>query len=136
MFQSVFNRKKQSKMEVKQETLSPPDPFVFTENAANKVKDVLKSYDEEEQKQFMLRVFVQGGGCSGFQYGFTIEEKPEEDDTVYTKHGVKVVIDSMSYSYLIGSEIDYKDDLNGSSFVIRNPQATSTCGCGSSFAAG
>ena len=84
----------------------------------------------------MLRVFVQGGGCSGFQYGFTIEEKPEEDDTVYTKHGVKVVVDSMSYSYLIGSEIDYKDDLNGSSFVIRNPQATSTCGCGSSFAAG
>jgi iron-sulfur cluster insertion protein len=80
-----------------------------------------------------LRVFVQGGGCSGFQYGFTFDETTNEDDTTMEKDGVVLLIDSMSYQYLVGAEIDYKEDLEGSQFVIKNPNATTTCGCGSSF---
>jgi iron-sulfur cluster insertion protein len=82
-----------------------------------------------------LRVFVQGGGCSGFQYGFTFDEITNEDDTIMSKHGVSLLIDAMSYQYLLGAEIDYKEDLQGAQFVIKNPNATSTCGCGSSFSA-
>ena len=80
-------------------------------------------------------VFVQGGGCSGFQYGFTFDEDVAEDDTVMEKNGVTLLIDAMSYQYLVGAEIDYKDDLHGSQFVIKNPNAATTCGCGSSFSA-
>tara|TARA_B100001094_G_C18031357_1_gene720284 strand:- start:165 stop:578 length:414 start_codon:yes stop_codon:yes gene_type:complete len=109
-----------------------PDPFVVTEAAAKKITSLIK----EEPKATGLRIFVIGGGCSGFQYGFAFAEELEEDDTNIQQHGASVVVDNMSYSYIAGSEIDYKDDLQGSSFVIRNPNATSTCGCGSSFAAG
>ena len=91
---------------------------------------------EENKQQSGLRVFVQGGGCSGFQYGFTFDEIQNDDDTVMTKRGVSLLIDAMSYQYLVGAEIDYKEDLQGAQFVIKNPNATSTCGCGSSFSPG
>jgi iron-sulfur cluster insertion protein len=81
----------------------------------------------------MLRVFISGGGCSGFQYGFTFEEGLGEEDTVVENQGVKLLIDPMSYQYLVGAEIDYTEGLEGAQFVIRNPNATTTCGCGSSF---
>ena len=110
-------------------TTDMPLPFVFTDAAADKVKQLI---DEEGNPDLKLRVFVQGGGCSGFQYGFTFDEEVNEDDTVMNKNGVQLLIDSMSYQYLVGAEIDYKDDLNGAQFVIKNPNATTTCGCGSS----
>jgi len=109
-----------------------PAPLLFTDNAANKVKALIV---EEGNAELKLRVFVSGGGCSGFQYGFTFEEKPNEDDTVLEKNGVQLLIDPMSYQYLVGAEIDYKEDLEGAQFVIKNPNATTTCGCGSSFSA-
>ncbi len=109
-----------------------PIPLVFTDSAATKVKDLI---EEEGNPDLKLRVFVQGGGCSGFQYGFTFDEIVNEDDTAMEKNGVTLLIDSMSYQYLVGAEIDYKDDLEGAQFVIKNPNATSTCGCGSSFSA-
>jgi iron-sulfur cluster insertion protein len=109
-----------------------PPPLVFSDSAASKVRQLI---DEEGNPDLKLRVFVQGGGCSGFQYGFTFDEEINEDDTVMTKEGVKLLIDAMSYQYLVGAEIDYKDDLEGAQFVIKNPNATSTCGCGSSFSA-
>ena len=111
-------------------TTDMPLPFVFTDAAADKVKQLI---DEEGNPDLKLRVFVQGGGCSGFQYGFTFDEEVNEDDTVMDKNGVQLLIDSMSYQYLVGAEIDYKDDLEGAQFVIKNPNATTTCGCGSSF---
>jgi iron-sulfur cluster insertion protein len=107
-----------------------PAPLIFTDSAAAKVKDLV---DEEGNPDLKLRVFVQGGGCSGFQYGFTFDEVANDDDTTMTKNGVSLLIDAMSYQYLVGAEIDYKDDLEGAQFVIKNPNATSTCGCGSSF---
>ena len=106
------------------------DPLIFTDNAANKVKQLI---DEEGNADLKLRVFVSGGGCSGFQYGFTFDEEVNEDDTVMTKNGVPLLIDPMSFQYLAGAEIDYTESLEGSQFVIRNPSAASTCGCGSSF---
>ena len=109
-----------------------PAPIVFTDSAAAKVAQLI---EEEGNSDLNLRVFVQGGGCSGFQYGFTFDEIVNEDDTTMTKNGVQLLIDSMSYQYLVGAEIDYKDDLEGAQFVIKNPGATSTCGCGSSFSA-
>jgi iron-sulfur cluster insertion protein len=109
-----------------------PAPLVFTDNAANKVKELIQ---EEGNPALKLRVFVTGGGCSGFQYGFTFEETANEDDTAMEKNGVTLLIDPMSYQYLVGAEIDYSEGLQGSQFVIKNPNATSTCGCGSSFAA-
>lgn len=109
-----------------------PAPLVFTDSAAFKVKDLI---EEEGNNELKLRVFVQGGGCSGFQYGFTFDEETNEDDTVMEKEGVTLLIDSMSYQYLVGAEIDYKEDLEGAQFVIKNPNATTTCGCGSSFSA-
>lgn len=107
-----------------------PPPLIFTDNAAAKVKNLI---DEEGNADLKLRVFVQGGGCSGFQYGFTFDDVVNEDDTTMEKNGVSLLIDAMSYQYLIGAEIDYKEDIEGSQFVIKNPNATSTCGCGSSF---
>jgi iron-sulfur cluster insertion protein len=109
-----------------------PAPLNFTDNAANKVKELI---DEEGNLELKLRVFVTGGGCSGFQYGFTFDEELSEDDTVMRKNGVTLLIDPMSYQYLVGAEIDYKEDLEGAQFVIKNPNAVSTCGCGSSFSA-
>ena len=105
---------------------------IFTDSAATKVRSLM---DEENNNSLMLRVFVSGGGCSGFQYGFTFDEEQADDDFTLTKNGVTVLIDAMSYQFLNGAEIDYKDSLQGSQFVIRNPNVTSTCGCGSSFAA-
>ncbi|EIJ43177.1 Iron-sulfur cluster assembly accessory protein [Beggiatoa alba B18LD] len=107
-----------------------PSPLLFTDNAAVKVKQLI---EEENSGDLMLRVFVQGGGCSGFQYGFTFDENIQDGDTVVENQGVKLLIDPMSFQYLIGAEIDYTESLEGSQFVIRNPNATTSCGCGSSF---
>lgn len=119
-------------------------PIIITENAANKIGELIA---EEENLQLKLRVFITGGGCSGFQYGFSFDETINEDDTVISKTIVKkdieecdaikvqLVVDPMSLVYLIGAEIDYKSDLTGEQFIIRNPNAKTTCGCGSSFAA-
>jgi adenylate kinase len=112
-------------------TSEEDSPFVFTDNAASKVRELM---EDEGNPDLKLRVFVQGGGCSGFQYGFTFEDDTSEDDTIMHKDGVTLLVDSMSYQYLVGSEIDYKDDITGAQFVIKNPNATTTCGCGSSFA--
>ena len=109
-----------------------PAPLIFTDSAADKVKQLV---DEEGNPDLKLRVFVQGGGCSGFQYGFTFDEVTNDDDTQMTKNGVTLLIDAMSLQYLGGAEIDYKEDLQGAQFVIKNPNATTTCGCGSSFSA-
>ena len=109
-----------------------PSPLVFTDNAAKKVKELI---DEEGTPDLKLRVFVSGGGCSGFQYGFTFEDTVNDDDTQVERDGVVLLIDPMSLQYLTGAEIDYQDSLQGSQFVIRNPNATTTCGCGSSFSA-
>jgi iron-sulfur cluster insertion protein len=109
-----------------------PSPLNFTDSAAAKVKQLI---DEEGVPGLKLRVFVTGGGCSGFQYGFTFDETTNEDDTTVEKNGVSLLIDPMSFQYLVGSEIDYQEGLQGSQFVIKNPNATTTCGCGSSFSA-
>lgn len=107
-----------------------PAPLVFTDNAAAKVKQLI---DEEGNLDLKLRVFVTGGGCSGFQYGFTFDEAVSDDDTSMQKNGVTLLIDPMSLQYLGGAEIDYQEGVEGAQFVIKNPNATSTCGCGSSF---
>ena len=109
-----------------------PEPLVFTDSAANKVKQLI---EEEGNAGLKLRVFVTGGGCSGFQYGFTFDETTNEDDTAMQKGGVTLLIDPMSLQYLAGAEIDYQENIEGAQFVIKNPNATSTCGCGSSFSA-
>jgi iron-sulfur cluster insertion protein len=113
-------------------TVEMPDPLVFTDSAANKVKQLI---EEEGNPDLKLRVFVTGGGCSGFQYGFTFDETTNEDDTTLSKAGVTLLIDPMSLQYLMGAEIDYQENIEGAQFVIKNPNATSTCGCGSSFSA-
>jgi len=105
-------------------------PLLFTDTAARKVRQLI---EEEGNDQLKLRVFVTGGGCSGFQYGFTFDENEQEGDTRVENEGVTLLVDPMSFQYLTGAEIDYKEDLSGSQFVIRNPNATTTCGCGSSF---
>jgi iron-sulfur cluster insertion protein len=105
-------------------------PLIFTSAAARKVKQLI---EEEGNHALKLRVFVSGGGCSGFQYGFTFDENVEEGDTRIENEGVLLLVDPMSYQYLAGAEIDYTEGLEGAQFVIRNPNATSTCGCGSSF---
>ena len=110
--------------------VATPDILVFTDSAANKVRELI---EEEGNPALKLRVFGSGGGCAGFQYGFTFDEEVNEDDTTYEKNGVMLLIDPMSYQYLVGAEIDYKEDLQGAQFVIRNPNAETTCGCGSSF---
>ncbi|MBI2509800.1 MAG: iron-sulfur cluster insertion protein ErpA [Betaproteobacteria bacterium] len=109
-----------------------PDPLVFSDAAAAKVRQLI---DEEGNSELKLRVFVTGGGCSGFQYGFTFDEAAGEDDTSLQKGGVTLLIDPMSLQYLAGAEIDYQEGAEGAQFVIKNPNATSTCGCGSSFSA-
>jgi iron-sulfur cluster insertion protein len=106
------------------------DLLIFTDAAASKVKDLI---EEEKNDALKLRVFVSGGGCSGFQYGFTFDENVQDGDTKVEKNGVTLLVDPMSFQYLTGAEIDYKEDLEGSQFVIKNPNATTTCGCGSSF---
>ena len=109
-----------------------PVPLVFTDSAADKVKQLI---EEEGNPELKLRVFVTGGGCSGFQYGFTFDEETNDDDTQMRKAGVTLLIDPMSLQYLAGAEIDYQENIEGAQFVIKNPNATSTCGCGSSFSA-
>jgi len=110
----------------------PGEPLIFTDAAAAKVKSLI---EEEGNPDLKLRVFVSGGGCSGFQYGFTFDEVANEDDTAMEKNGVTLLVDPMSFQYLMGAEIDYKDDIGGAQFVIKNPNAVTTCGCGSSFSA-
>ena len=107
-----------------------PTPLLFTDSAVGKVKALI---DEEGNERLGLRVFVTGGGCSGFQYGFTFDDEMAEDDTVVEREGVRLVVDTMSFQYLAGSEVDYQEGLEGSRFVINNPNAATTCGCGSSF---
>ncbi len=107
-------------------------PLVFTDAAAQKVKTLI---DEEGDQALMLRVFISGGGCSGFQYGFTFDSAEGDGDTVVENQGVRLLVDPMSVQYLMGAEIDYSEGLEGAQFVIRNPNATTTCGCGSSFSA-
>ena len=106
------------------------DPLLFTDAAAAKVRELV---EEEKNDALMLRVFISGGGCSGFQYGFTFDEKLAEGDTIVERNGVRLLIDPMSIQYLMGAEIDYTEGLEGAQFVIRNPNASTTCGCGSSF---
>jgi iron-sulfur cluster insertion protein len=108
------------------------EPIVFTDAAATKVGELIHG---EGNPALMLRVFVQGGGCSGMQYGFEFDEKVQDGDTLVEKLGVKLLVDPMSFQYLNGAEIDYREGLEGAQFVIRNPNAATTCGCGSSFAA-
>lgn len=105
-------------------------PFVVTEAAAAKLRELMA---EESEPGLKLRVFVTGGGCSGFKYGFTFDAQSDAEDTEVDKDGVAVIVDSVSFQYLSGAEIDYKEDVNGAQFVIRNPNASTTCGCGSSF---
>jgi iron-sulfur cluster insertion protein len=107
-----------------------PSPLIFTDAAATKVKSLI---EEEDNANLKLRVFVSGGGCSGFQYGFTFDETVGDGDTMVENGGVTLLIDPMSFQYLAGAEIDYSEGLEGAQFVIRNPNATTTCGCGSSF---
>ncbi|MBT8066946.1 MAG: iron-sulfur cluster insertion protein ErpA [Gammaproteobacteria bacterium] len=108
----------------------PPPSVVFTDAAATKVGELIA---EEDNPNLKLRVFISGGGCSGFQYGFTFDEDVEEGDSQVENQGVMLLIDPMSVQYLMGAEIDYKEDLQGAQFIIRNPNAQTTCGCGSSF---
>jgi iron-sulfur cluster insertion protein len=110
----------------------PPNVLVFTDAAAGKVGELIR---EEANPSLKLRVFVSGGGCSGFQYGFTFDENIEDGDFCVENRGVQLLVDPMSAQYLMGAEIDYKEGLEGAQFVIRNPNAKTTCGCGSSFSA-
>lgn len=109
-----------------------PQSIRFTENAAQKVKTLI---EEEGNPALKLRVYVTGGGCSGFQYGFTFDENIKEGDTAIQKAGVTLLVDPVSFQYLANAEIDYREDVEGAQFVIRNPNAQTTCGCGSSFSA-
>jgi len=111
------------------ETFNPAS-IHLTDRAVKKVQDLV---DDEQNEELKLRVFITGGGCSGFQYGFTFDELAAEDDTAIEVDGVTVLVDPMSFQYLAGSEVDYTEGLEGSRFVINNPNATTTCGCGSSF---
>ena len=112
------------------DTITADAPLIFTDSAVAKVSELIS---EEGNTELKLRIYVSGGGCSGFQYGFTFDENVEEGDTQVHNEGVTLLIDPMSYQYLMGAEIDYREDLEGSQFVIRNPNAVTTCGCGSSF---
>jgi len=117
-------------MNVNEETSQEDSPLIVTDNAAKKVKALLV---EEGNDSLKLRVYVTGGGCSGFQYGFKFDELVNEGDTEVSNDGISVVVDPMSIQYLMGSEIDYVEGLQGAQFVIKNPNASTTCGCGSSF---
>jgi iron-sulfur cluster insertion protein len=107
-----------------------PQVVTVTESAIAKVRSLI---EEEDNPDLKLRVYVTGGGCSGFQYGFTFDEAVADDDSIVERDGVKVVVDAMSYPYLVGAVVNYEEGLQGSKFVIQNPNASSTCGCGSSF---
>ena len=109
-----------------------PAPLLFTDSAARKVRELI---DEEGNDHLKLRVFVQGGGCSGFQYGFEFDEEQGGDDLAVRTDGVTLLVDPLSLQYLMGAEVDYTESLHGAQFVIRNPNAKTTCGCGSSFSA-
>jgi iron-sulfur cluster insertion protein len=107
------------------------EPLLFSDAAAHKVRELIV---EENNPNLKLRVYISGGGCSGFQYGFTFDENRADDDLSVNKDGVTLVVDPLSLQYLMGAEIDYTENLQGARFVIRNPNAKTTCGCGSSFA--
>lgn len=107
-----------------------PQAVLVSDSAVAKVRSLI---EEEGNDDLKLRVYVTGGGCSGFQYGFTFDEVVADDDSVVEREGIKVLVDAMSYPYLLGAKVDYEEGLNGSKFVIQNPNASSTCGCGSSF---
>ncbi len=109
----------------------PDTNIQMSARAADKVSELIHDEGNEELK---LRVFVTGGGCSGFSYGFTFDDDVAQDDTVVLRSGVTMLVDPMSYQYLVGAEVDFKEDLQGSQFVVANPNASSTCGCGNSFA--
>lgn len=111
-------------------TVHLPGELVFTHSAAEKARSLIAEEGNEDMK---LRVFITGGGCSGFEYGFSFDEDLDDDDTSIEKEGVTLLIDPMSYQYLVGAEIDFKQDLQGSRFVVNNPNAATTCGCGNSF---
>jgi len=119
-------------MEQSTTTVMPPmDPgIVFTDAAARKVQELIL---EEQNPDLMLRVYISGGGCSGFQYGFSFDEERSEDDIAVSNDGMTLLVDPLSLQYLMGSEVDYSESLQGAQFVIRNPNAATTCGCGSSF---
>ena len=112
------------------EEVSVAMPVNFTDEASLKVKELI---EEEGDDSLSLRVYITGGGCSGFQYAFAFENEIKEDDMVITNNGVRLLVDSMSFQYLVGADVDYKDDVEGAYFIIRNPNAKTTCGCGSSF---
>ncbi|KEF30344.1 Putative iron binding protein from the HesB_IscA_SufA family [Marinobacter nitratireducens] len=105
-------------------------PLFFSDSAVAKVRELI---EDEGNPDLMLRVFVTGGGCSGFQYGFSFDEELDDEDTVIERDGVKLLVDPMSYQYLVGATVEYQEGLQGSQFVVQNPNASSTCGCGSSF---
>lgn len=111
-------------------TVQTAGPILFSKDAALKVKSLI---DEEGNQNLKLRAFITGGGCSGFQYGFTFDEEQADDDTEVVTDGVSLLVDPMSFQYLVGAEIDYVKNVEGEQFVIRNPNAKTTCGCGSSF---
>ena len=117
-------------------TVAPEEPglpgIVFTDAAARKVQELIL---EERNPELKLRVYISGGGCSGFQYGFSFDEEQAEDDIAVVNDGVTLLVDPLSFQYLMGAEVDYAESLAGAQFVIRNPNASTTCGCGSSFAA-
>lgn len=119
-----------SKSQTSSSGVAKVSPIIFTQSASLKAKTLIQ---EEQSPQLKLRVYVTGGGCSGFQYGFTFDESVAEDDFLIEKDGVSLVVDALSFQYLVGSKVDYKEDLDGSRFVVENPNATTTCGCGSSF---
>ena len=109
---------------------SSDEPLAFTKAAAEKVRELIEA---EGNPALKLRVYISGGGCSGFQYGFSFDEELDEEDTLIEKEGVRVVVDPMSYPYLVGARVDYQESLQGSRFTVENPNASSTCGCGASF---
>ena len=117
-------------MQTEKKSSNPSDALVFTESAATKVKALI---EEEKNPNLNLRVFITGGGFSGFQYGFTFDEKIQDGDSEIEKCGVKLLVDPTSIQYLRGAEIDYQEGLEGAQFIIKNPNAKTTCGCGSSF---
>jgi len=105
-------------------------PLFFSDSAVAKVRELI---EEEENPNLKLRVFVTGGGCSGFQYGFSFDDSQDEEDTVVERDGASLLVDPMSYQYLVGATVEYQEGLQGSQFVVQNPNASATCGCGSSF---
>lgn len=110
--------------------MAATEAVIFTSSAAARVRELM---EDEQSDRLKLRVFITGGGCSGFQYGFTFDEEVEDGDAVVDRDGVTLLVDPMSLQYLEGAEIDYREDATGAQFVIRNPNAATTCGCGSSF---